>query len=387
MDASTHQHRIQCESKHARSGWSGSRSIRILHILIVGVVAGLWCTLLILRQPQDGLWTDFYPIYYAGQALRAGLSPYGPEVSDHLRRIWHAPFAAAGVAYPLPAIVTIWPLLFLPLPLAGLIWTAGGALCAAAAISLRSKWQHLRLLPFCFMPLWFAVNVRQATLIWFAFIVILIWAMRRSSPILAGLMIALLPGKPQTGLLFALAGILWAWQHERRALLWAGAFGLPLWGVSFALQPRWIQEWLASVTHYNALVHPVSLLPWGLLLLVATLRLPWYAQLGVAQVVLFPITDVYSTLPLMLTWVGIGGPLSLLGSSISWLEIALGITTSVKALWMTVMIPLGACALWRFYTDQRYRSPSAPSTDGVGAVVNSMFAWPEDADSTQGRRW
>jgi hypothetical protein len=104
---------------------------------------------------------------------------------------------------------------------------------------------------------------------------------------------------------------------------------------------------------YNGIVYTASLLPWGLVLLAVTWRLPWYARLGAAQVVFFPVTDVYSGLPLLLTWVGVGGPLALLGSCISWLGVILGLPNTIVAFWADIMIPVICCAGWRLYEHYR----------------------------------
>lgn len=333
----------------------------LIQYAVALLVIGYWLVMLAAHQPGDGLGTDFYPIYWAGKLLLAGENPYGPEALTHFKQVWAVPFAAAGFAYPLPAVVGVLPLALLPLPLAVLLWTASGAIGSTAAIRLREDWASLLLLPFLFMPLHRAIVVKQATLVWFALVVLLLFAMRRRWAWVAGLCIALLPAKPQVGILFALAGLIWAWREHRRALPWIAGWSLLIWGTSFWLQPAWVQAWLASVALYNDIVYTASLLPWGLLLLVFTWRLPWYAQLAAAQVVLFPIADVYAGLPFLLTWVAIGGPLALVGSSISWLPLIIGLPNSADAFWATTVLPLVVCAAWRLYTAKRTRLP-APMT-------------------------
>jgi hypothetical protein len=259
------------------------------------------------------------------------------------------PFAPAGFAYPLPAVVAVWPLVLLPLPLAVAIWTVSGTIGTAAAIRLQPEWRDLLLLPLLFTPLHNAAVMNQATLVWCMWIVLLLLAMRGKTLWLVGLCIVLLPAKPQTGILFALAGLIWIWREQQhRTWWWIAGWGLCIWGTSFLLQPNWIQGWLASVGRYSEIVRPFSLLPWGLVLVMVTWRLPWYARLAAAQVVLFPVTDMYSSLPLLLTWVGIGGPLALVGSSLSWLWLLAGLPRGLEVLWATILVPLMACAAWRW---------------------------------------
>lgn len=314
-----------------------------------------WVAMLVLHQPGDRLGTDFYPIYWAGKLLLAAQNPYGPEAIAHFKQVWNVPFAAAGFAYPLPAVVGFLPLVLLPLPLAVFIWTTAGAIGSAAAIRLRDDWAALALLPFLFMPLHRAVVVKQATLVWFALVVLLLFAMRGRWSWVIGLCVALLPAKPQVGILFALAGVIWAWREDRRTFAWIIGWSVLIWGTSFLLLPPWVQQWLGSVALYNDIVYTAHLLPWGVLLLAVTWRLPWYAQLGAAQVILFPMADVYAGLPFLLTWVGIGGPLALIGSSISWLPLVAGLPNSPDAFWVTTVLPLMMCSAWRLYTSKRSR--------------------------------
>jgi hypothetical protein len=323
-------------------------------LLLLGAL-GLWAMLYVIRQPPDGLGTDFYPLYRAGQALLAGENPYGPELTAEFTRIWQVPYAAAGFAYPLPAVIGILPLVLLPLPVAILVWVLAGSLGSAASIGLREDWRSLLLLPFCFMPLYNAAIMKQATLVWFALVVLLLFAMRWEKTWLVGLCIALLPAKPQAGIFFAIAGLIWAWRGRRQALLWAAGWATLVWGGSFLLQPGWVSDWIASVMRYNQIVYTASLWPWGVLLIITTWRLPWYARLGAAQALLFPITDAYSVLPLLLVWVGIGGPLALLGCAISWLGVLAGLPNNVLVLMAVVVVPALLCSAWQWYRWPRGR--------------------------------
>lgn len=333
------------------AGWAGA----LWRALPLIAAACAWAALFFLRQPADGMGTDFYPLHRAARALLAGENPYGPAITAELSRTWRAPYAAAGFAYPLPAVVGVLPLLLLPLPLAVGAWLALGVGGAAAAIRLRAEWRDLLFLPLCFMPLHGAAIMKQATLVWFALAVALLFAMRQDRAWLAGFCIALLPAKPQAGILFALAGLVWAWRERRAALAWAAGWALVIWGASFALLPGWVSVWAASVARYNSIVYTASLLPLGLVLIVVTWRLPWYARLAAAQVVLFPMTDVYSALPLLLTWVGVGGPLALFGAALSWLGVALGMSNTIITFWLDIMLPLAICAWWRLYQARRAR--------------------------------
>lgn len=323
------------------------RSAAFCYRLLFVLIVSLWLVITVVRRPDDGLGTDFYPFYRTGEALRAGESPYSEAVLQDMIRVWNVAFPATGFAYPLPAAVGVWPILLLPLPLAIAVWTTIGTAGTFAAIGLHQNWRTLLLLPFVFMPVYHAIVMHQATLVWFAFIVLLIVAMRQRWSWVAGWCIVLLPGKPQVGLLFTLAGLWWAWREDRRTLPWVAGWSLLVWGASFAVQPTWVQDWLHSLSRYNGVGHTVSMLPWSLVLLTVTWRLPWYAQLGAAQVVLFPAVDVYTALPLLLAWIHIGGPLALIGSGLSWLWLFAGMPQTITTFWLVIMLPLIVCAAWR----------------------------------------
>lgn len=318
------------------------------YTLLFIIIVSLWLILLVALQYPDTLGTDFYPLYYAAHLLRAGENPYGAAATNHLIVTWPVPFAQAGIAYPLPAILSFWLVLLLPLPIGMWVWVSSGAVGAWFVIRLREDWAQLLLLPCCFMPLHRAILLKQATLIWFACIVVLLFAMRDRRAWLVGWCIAVLPAKPQTGLLFALAGLVWAIREHRRALLWAVLWVGIIWGGSFVLQPGWVGEWLASVRRYNQIVLTASLWPLGLVIIPLTWRLPWYARLSVAQVVLFPLSDIYSVLPLLLVWVAIGGPLALVGSGISWLWVFLDLPNTITFVWLILLVPLIGALGWRF---------------------------------------
>jgi hypothetical protein len=328
---------------------TGERLKNLGRFFIVALVISFWFAVLLLQNPGDDLETDFYPIYRAGQVLLAGENPYSQAEIEHYRSVWEAPFARAGFAYPLFLVVGIIPLLLLPLKAAAWVWTGFGIAGSAAAIFLQKNWRAVLLLPFLFMPLHRAATFRQATLVWCALLVVLILAMQHKKAWLVGWCIVMLAAKPQVGILFSAAGLVWGLRQDRKVLLWAGAWAVGIYGLSFWLQPGWVQAWMQNVLIYERIVEPVSLLPWSLILLAVTWKLPWYARLAAAQVALFPLSDVYSSLPLLLTWVGIGGWLSLAGSAVSWVWLALGLPTTVSMLWLMILLPVITASLVRFW--------------------------------------
>lgn len=321
-----------------------SISLRILLALAV-IIIPLWCALLLSSPRLFGF--DFFPLYFAALRIREGLSPYGVQATAALQEVWKAPFGAAGVAYPLPLIQLIVPLTVLPFGLATSLWISLGTVLALRAVQLQEDWQQHALIPFLFLPFHRCVLLGQATLVWFGLAVALIFAIRERKPRLVAILAILLLLKPQNGLVFAVLGLIWLVRSAPRALLWAGSLSLTLLGVAFALQPTWLTEWIAQVGLYQQAVTPPSLLPLGLFVVLACMRLPWWAIAASAQVVLFPLSDVYSMLPLLLCWIAIGGPLGMLGAAISWVWSLMGLPNTLNVLWIMMLWPLMIAAVWR----------------------------------------
>lgn len=321
--------------------------------------AGIWLRML-AAEPNFG--TDFFPLYFAAKRVIAGSSPYGAAATAQLAAAWPEPFAAAGIAYPLPLILLVAPLTLMPFLLAATIWVLAGGAGAFGALRLQPGQRSLVLLPLLFLPFYRSVALGQATLIWFALAAGLVLGVRQRRPALVGVLGALLLLKPQNGLFFALGGLVWGARRQPRSLWWFAGASLLLWGGSLASQPGWFAAWLAQVRAYRAIVQPPSLLPGGLLLVLACWKLPWWALLAAAQVVLFPLSDLYSGLPLLLCWVAIGGPAALIGAGLSWSWALLGLPNTVTIFWLTIVAPLAAGALWHTWIGPyARRARSAPT--------------------------
>jgi hypothetical protein len=155
----------------------------------------------------------------------------------------------------------------------------------------------------------------------------------------------------------ALLIAIWAAREDRRLLLWAAAWAISIWGGSSLVRPSWFQEAFDSVALNAVAVSPQSILPVGLVLV--SWRLPWYAIVAAAQVVLFPLTDMYSTVPLLLGWIAIGGPLAWVGAGVSWFWSPLSVSNTVPAPWVFVLLPYCFCALWRSLANLRLERAAA----------------------------
>jgi hypothetical protein len=317
------------------------------------IIPALWIVLVISNHD---LGTDFYPLYFAARRIMAGFSPYGLEATAGLARQWSAPFTAAGIAYPLPFLVLVLPLGLLPFGLAASLWTLLGTVGAAISVRLAENWRSLILLPLLFLPVHRSVVLGQATLLWFSLAVLLVISIRYRWNWAVGIATALLFLKPQNGLLFAIAGLIWAMRTDRRALIWFLSLESFLVASALVLEPNWFAAWLDQVQKYNSIVHPPSLLPWGLLLALVAWRQPWWSIVAACQVVLFPLSDLYSTLPLLLCWVAIGGRAALLGAGVSWIWSLAGLPNTLPVLWGLIICPLMLGMIWRSWGESVVRA-------------------------------
>jgi hypothetical protein len=209
------------------------------------------------------------------------------------------------------------------------------------------QWISL-LLPFTYWPFYRAVGASQATLLWFGLAVLLVLSIRRNNGWATAICAMLLALKPQNGVIFTLYGLYWLYRHQRRWLALAIGVGALLLGASFAIQPDWIFGWLEQVKSYDLIVNPPSLLPLATIMLFVCwrLRMEWWAKVAIVQVLLFPISDVYSTLPVLLTWCSFSPLLALLGTSLTWAWPLFHLPMSLATIWLLVLIPLTITAFW-----------------------------------------
>lgn len=312
----------------------------------------LWLLLILKNYPGR----DYYPLYWSAERLLAKQSPYGPRATAELAAIWHTRYRWGGVAYPLPLMLLITPLTLLPFTLSAYVWNMLGTLLASLCLRLRNDWRSLVPLPFLFLPLYRAADLSQATLLWFGLTVLLLLCVQQRRAWLLGICSTILVLKPQNGLLFAIYGLWWIWQNDRRTLLSAGLVATGLGGLAWIAQPTWLWDWLDQMKVYSDVVQPVSLLPWGLIIVVMAWRLPWWARIAALQAVLFPVVEAYSLLPLLLVWVAIGGRLALMGAAISWLWIIFlpEDYRNILALWGLILVPLMAASVWRTHSSDLY---------------------------------
>lgn len=318
--------------------------------LLCGAYGGWIIVLLLIHGKGHPPGADFYQVWLGARALLAGENPYGEAVRIEMRRAYQE-WGQHGLPYPLPALIAITPFALLPLHIAVVIWIVLCLFAIALLAFLKHEWRLQLALPLLFLPVTRLVDLRQPTLMWIALGSVLVIAFQRRWSLLAGLCLALLPAKPQAGLVLALVGFLWAIYNDRQAVRWGVVWGIIFWGGAFVLLPTWIQDCLVAIAKYRALYNTFWLLPLGALCILASMHLPWWAIAATAQAVLFPTHEIYGLSPLLIAWFAIGGRLALIGTSISWgfFFFIEGLISSPQHLMALILVPYLLAAMYRGY--------------------------------------
>jgi hypothetical protein len=345
-----------CYPYESLSILKGTRMKRLIPYAPVFLITVVWLIQL-LRHLQLG--NDFYAPYVGATRLLAGLSPYGADATADLVAAWGDGYSIAGIAYPVPLLLLVVPFALLAFPLAASLWTVLGFGLSylsvlvsrqSSRLAQQPAWFQLAslVLPFAFWPFFRAVRIGQASLIWFGIAVVLVLAIQQKRAWLVAVCVVAVALKPQAGLVFAAYGAWWLLWHARPWLWVSMALGGLLLGLSLVLQPQWIGEWLAQVKVYESVVHPPTLFPLGIVALLVAwrMRLPWFAKVALVQMILFPMTDIYSALPLLLAWCGVAPPMAVIGAVVSWLWVLLDAPLSMASVWLFFLAPVLVALLW-----------------------------------------
>ena len=323
----------------------------VLPWCLTGLLIIVWTVTLVSRAFPDPQGTDFYPLRVGSLVLREGKNPYSPEVNRYLRNNWSVPHkpnakVAPVVAYPLPALMTILPFTFVAERYATVVWFLSIISLSLLVIFLGED-RFSILIPFFFFPLFHGALVKTSSLLWIGIVALFLISLKKQWYSLCGLTVSLMVAKPQVGLIFGGAAVLIGLRKERVLFLWMLAWGCIVWGGSFLLMPGWVGEWWNSVQEYQKLATLQVIFPLSLLIAASAFRLKWYAILAVLQVSLFQVNDIYSSLPLLIAYVSIGGVRSCVGAGMSWLmPLVYTDYNNLEALWILVFLPFMVTALW-----------------------------------------
>jgi hypothetical protein len=235
---------------------------------------------------------DLYPLYYGARAWLHGGDAYAlaavAPVADHTYTLYRI-----GNIYPLPAVLAVLPLSFLPPKVAAMVWIGGLTLALLLALRLLGGGYWL----LAYWPLVDGLRLEQYTIFVLVWQLLALWAYRQRRPWLLAVCCAVILTKPNQGLVFALALALLA-RNWRQQLIVNAA----LWGGSLLLDPRWFFEWLPTLYRHHELTRqPVY---WALALFAIPLLLlrDYIGGAVVLQFLLlpFPLPSAYaaSTVPL-----------------------------------------------------------------------------------------
>lgn len=311
--------------------------------LLIALVA-LWVLAVCYVTLPDAQGRDFYPIRVALETITHGESPYSAEVRDHLKNTWWVSSVAQVapvVAYPLPALLPLLPFALTPESIMTPVWLSFMlVLLSFAAWKTRNDATDV-LCVMLFFPVLHAAWLKTSSLIWLSLVLLALFRTEKRQTMPLGLTLALLPLKPQMGLMFLPLAIQKAWHHQRKALYWAAGFGVALPAISFALVPDWLVEWMDALKLYNAEVQTVpSLMAFAPVAILAFRVLPLSAVLAAATLAVFPMNDLYCCMLALIFWRAFAPRVALAACAFSLLALAFPIVNSSDVIYGTVLLPM-----------------------------------------------
>ncbi len=243
--------------------WGVWGAVALLGLLLVGNVIA---THDVLTAPYPGH-NDFMSRWEGARSYwRDGLNPYGEAASANIQQRIYGRMAADDedpgyFAYPFYTVFVLLPLVFTGYAWASAIWMVALEACLVTATVLLLDLYGWRPRPGLLgvLLLWTLSNyyaargllLGQPGLLVYGLHVLALWAFARRRDALAGAALALSTIKPQMGFLLIpfllLVGL--SLRRWRFLAAFAGA-GAVLAGLSFALVPTWLGDWLAQIEQY-----------------------------------------------------------------------------------------------------------------------------------------
>lgn len=243
--------------------WGVWGVVGLLGLLLAGNVV---TTHDVLTAPYPGH-NDFMSRWEGARSYwRDGLNPYGEAASTKIQQRIYGRMAAEDedpgyFAYPFYTVFMLLPLVFTGYAWASAVWMVLLEVCLVAATILlldlygwRPRLGLLGLVLLWTLGNYYAARgllLGQPGLLVYGLHVLALWAFARRRDALAGVALALSTVKPQMGFLLIpfllLVGL--SLRRWRFLAAFAGA-GALLAGLSFALVPTWLGDWLAQIEQY-----------------------------------------------------------------------------------------------------------------------------------------
>lgn len=327
--------------------------------IIALIASTLWLLTYVSHTYPDPQGTDFYPLYSAASALFSGNDPYSAEFTKWLKQTWEVAQytrVASVIAYPLPFLIFIAPITLFPLYIAIHVWNTISVLMAIQIARHSKNFISGIFSLLIFYPLFHALVIKTSSVIWVGIAsYCLLLLEKKQFPIILGILLAILPLKPQVGLIFFLYILFDTVKTKNYIALISAIFtSVVLWGASFLMDPNWLSKWLINIDLYKTQTEIVSFFPYGLIVLLLSSRTSLLSFIAVAQVVLFPINDIYSVLPLIVAMMKFAPTMQAASSFFSlFFAMFMNFPNSYPYIWLAVIMPFSFFSILDAYYAKR----------------------------------
>lgn len=285
---------------------------------------------------------DYRPLIIGARAVLSGMSPYGPDVQKQIEQVYvdslcGEPCAAAGLAYPFPALLLAIPLAWLPDGLIPAVWvmlSIGTVFTGLWLLRMSPGW-------LLFFPLVWGVIERQVTVLLVGLLLLAVWAYQTRRWWLLGLLVVLtIAAKPQTTVLISgVLAVLMLRARQWKPLL---VSGVVIGGLSLVLQPLWVFDWLKAVQQYSGSIQMMWLIAWLPVVIILVWQKQWWPAMAAGQVCLFPVAPYgYALLPLLVGYTRGSTAMAWVAIGCSWLTLpAARVVPRELALGLVYLLPL-----------------------------------------------
>lgn len=264
---------------HPQAAGSLSRRLLIAEVILVALAAYVLVMWQVFTKPFPGF-NDYTTVWEASRSyFYDGLDPYSAETSLNIQTRLYGRAALPDeqpnhYAYPFYTVFASWPFIHFEYTLATAMWVVLLQACLIGALVLlldlyRWKPSPVMLAALVIFTLVCYPGARglllgQISHLVYFLQVLALWALVRRRDALSGVALALTTSKPQMVVLFVPLLLLWALSQRRWRLIAAFVITMAvLVGLSFLLQPDWVEGFLYQLQLYPSYIE-VSTPAWVL---------------------------------------------------------------------------------------------------------------------------